>query len=154
MRIDRYRALVAFSTLISVMALVAPGILAKHPHRSQKTLVQEDRLAENPETEIFKAQPLPAPEKIAAIFGWVPATRSSVAASLPEERKADWIRPVGEITSVDGFHYFYFKDERIGRVFRVWHGTVVEGAGALLEETPEFFKISLDGQTYIVPRRR
>jgi hypothetical protein len=152
---DRYRAIAAFAILASFLALAAPRLLARRAHKTQSASFPSASITEAPEIAPAAAHPLPPHEKVAALFGWAPAPKTVTEIIPPHEAKtADWMRPVGEVEKGDGLCWLFFKDERLGRVFRLRRDGKAENSAWLISENPESFTIAVDDETWTVPRRR
>jgi hypothetical protein len=154
---NRYRALAAVMAVASALALAAPRLLASRPAIPRASAHTGAVLVEGTPEAAPASRPFPPPEKIAPLFGWAPAPAiiiEQAAAPQTEAKKADWIRPMGKMEEGDGVSYLFFKDEHAGRVFRVRLDGKPEGDAKLIQETTESFTISIDDETYVVPRRR
>jgi hypothetical protein len=71
-----------------------------------------------------------------------------------EPTVADWFRPLGKITDEAGTVRLYFKNVRDGRLLRIRQDGVEENGIALLGEKDDQYLVSINGERYIVPRRR
>lgn len=150
--------LAALSALAAFLALAAPSLL------SRRTGILRDGPSFRAETrERAQSVPserslLPPPGEVASLFGWnpKPAPLPGSGEQTPDRgmTPAVWIRHLGEVETYDGSLDIFFKDERSGRVLRVRRGDAPGHDDRLVEATPEYFTIAMDGGTYLVPRRR
>lgn len=93
-----------------------------------------------------------SPQNVAALFGWKPKRKpvSAQGSGSSVERPA-WLRSVGYAVGPDGNKYYFFKNERTGKIIQLAEGKADKG-WSLVKRTEEYFILEFQGNQYSIER--